>query len=424
MLFKGLVSTAAILISLLMPMTVLSSEPIDSLERTSRSTAYEFEIIKEGDIVYSKGKSDGRFTLGTTNGKRIMYGFPVPNSTSHFVIKVNNEYASNNPKFAKKEKAVYLSGNQKIENKNGSVKLSSRMMFDSVLITQTLTPVDKNLKPVKEGEYGQYYHISYKIKNISGEQKEIALLSLIDVQLDDNDRAKIFTEKTKIEKEQVFLGASVPENILSYHSEEDKNGLAAEAIFKKAEATCPDELYIGEWGKFHSNVWQTTADGEPYGDSAFLLKWNSEPSNSGNSKTYSFYYGLPNKGEVKALAHKKGLKKKTLSLNYNVSGTYKLSPESKARIDSFLQNNDKISGALIEGYGDAPGTEQMNTRISELRVIWTKVYLKAKGISEASITARHYGEEHSDQSEEAARNGKIEDRKVKITFYIDDESAD
>jgi hypothetical protein len=57
--------------------------PIDS---NARETSYQ--ILD----------NDGRYTLGV-EGSRLMYGYPYPNSTSHFVINAGGKMASNSPRF-------------------------------------------------------------------------------------------------------------------------------------------------------------------------------------------------------------------------------------------------------------------------------------------------------------------------------------
>ena len=71
--------------------------------------------VKVSTLTYRD--NDGRFTLGNGD-KRLMYGFPVPLSTSHFVIKVDTVFLTNNPAFARRKRTVYLKGTTTITGTN------------------------------------------------------------------------------------------------------------------------------------------------------------------------------------------------------------------------------------------------------------------------------------------------------------------
>lgn len=47
---------------------------------------------------YKIADNDGRYTLGV-KGRRLMYGYPYPNSTSHFIVNADGNMASNSPRF-------------------------------------------------------------------------------------------------------------------------------------------------------------------------------------------------------------------------------------------------------------------------------------------------------------------------------------
>lgn len=165
---------------------------------------------------------DGRFTLGI-EGKRLMYGYPFPFSTSHFVIQVDGKLATNSfslvhndhrnrntrksffrrlfdnlfkPKEVKK--SVNSAGMKYLKDTLWmslvppySPKLSTFYSFNGIQILQQLEPVDAEFNEIPLNEFGQYYKVTYYVKNESEKPKSIALLSLYDTQIATNDACQI-----------------------------------------------------------------------------------------------------------------------------------------------------------------------------------------------------------------------------------------
>src|SRR5947208_1046067 len=102
--------------------------------KTQKSTSGE-------RVLFSSGPDDGRFTLGGGN-KRIMYGYPIPTSTSHFIIKVDDLLASNYRGFG--SKATYISTKRGFKTTGNQKFCEMTFNFNGIKIIQRLIPVDKN----------------------------------------------------------------------------------------------------------------------------------------------------------------------------------------------------------------------------------------------------------------------------------------
>lgn len=286
--------------------------------------------------------NDGRYTLGV-RGQRLMYGYPYPYSTSHFVVKVDAQFASNyyglgsgkvfydryyqypkgfwakllsifikpKPKLkykrcrAKKCQIEYLNDTLEMTFGDSSVTTNIRYNYEGLDIRQHLMPVDDNLSEVSLDEFGKYYSIKYEIINKSGSAKKVGLLQLFDTMIDDNDACKIdifatpdIIELKKSNKnrgvEQKLTGEEVPARLLIYHDEKLlTDALTGDIHTSLGDATKPDEMFIGSWPYLHSVVWNISSSRTKvkrgYRDSAILMKWNQVKINDGDTLNFIVY---------------------------------------------------------------------------------------------------------------------------------------
>lgn len=372
-------------------------------------------VIPVPKVGFSEGPDDGRFTIGG-NGKRLMYGWPVPQSTSHFILKVDGNYGSNRPSFIS-DNQYYLSGEQVVTGEKGSVKFEIPFSLDGIMIYQRLIPVDNDLKPVSKNQFGQYYMVEYELLNISNEVKSVGLISQIDFMIDNNDAAKVKLGENLILNETELDKSEIISDLLIYQDENDNTAARATAILTRGDATTPDNLYIGRWSYLHGVVWNLNIENEKYGDSGMLLKWNEETLAPNETRKISYYYGLPDPGNISAVTSVKDLKLNTLSVYYSNNG-YEISRESQNSIDSLINSHrDAIVGVLVSGYTDAKGEDEYNFKLSEKRVQVLTKYLIGKGILDAVIIPKAYGESNAMQNEETKESGNNADRKCVLIFF-------
>ena len=367
----------------------------------------------KNNIKVSEGPDDGRFSIGG-NGKRLMYGYPISKSTSHFVINVDGVEASNTPSL--KSKAIYLTGNQTIRGEKGSIHTEISFMFNGVEITQKLTPVNKDLEEADLNEFGQFYKISYEIKNTSTKTKNVSLFLLFDTMIDDNDATQMNSENKKTKYEKVFKGNNIPENITFYSS--DKS-LSSECIIKTENSINPDEFYIGRWSYLHSVVSAIKPNNSKYGDSGFIIRWSDKNINANDSIVLFTVYGIHGKGTVEVVSSKKLIEfKETVYFDYDENN---LCNSEKEKINKLFfkikSKNTSIEGAMISGYTDAKGTDEFNMQLSKKRINVVSDYLHTKGIKKAHIIPKAYGENNAIQNNEYIENGNKKDRKCEILIY-------
>lgn len=372
--------------------------------------------VKEKHL-YSTGLADGRFTIGTRYGRRLMYGYPIPQSTSHIILKVDSAFGSNYPGFATEYDTIYFSGNLTFSSEEGSLKSEITLMLDSVFITQTLTPVDGNLETVRPGAFGQYYHIAYKIENMSQDEKQVGFMTLLDLMLDDNDGPETYFGTDQIKYERAFAGEEIPDRFISLYEQDEFSDFAAETILQGGKAEKPDSLFIGYWRPFHSFVWNVRTSRKPFGDSGYLLKWNERALAPGEILQYSYYYGLPVEGQLRALMYDNNVKTKKLTIYFQDTGSSKLSEEAKEKIDNLIADHSGFIGGIVEGFGDVVGTEDQNMKVSKKRIKSVMSYMNSKGIKQTMLIPKIYGESQALLTDQTLKEGNLKDRKLVITLF-------
>lgn len=370
------------------------------------------------------GPDDGRFTIGANN-IRLMYGFPIPASTSHFVINVDGHFASNYHGLGSSVKYVCTTKKMKID---GNRKYSEMdFFFEGVKVTQRLIPVDGDLHEVDSTKAARYYRIEYEMRNDNPTTKNVGLQLLIDNMIADNDAPKLAGDGKLVRVETKYTGNEVPSQVFLYRTEGDLNDHTAEILTNKEKAVRPDELAIGRWPYFHSVIWDYTANGGSYTDAAVLLKWNPQPVNFQQHRTVSTYYGMARKpkihneadpGITAAFTEKESAALIIDTIFFDNADAH-LSPAFTKELDGLLAGKDlnKIQGVLVEGHTDAKGSEEANVEYSRKRAKVVIDYLVKKGIKEYKIVPKGYGEMYADQSTECQTNGKAVDRNSVITLY-------
>jgi outer membrane protein OmpA-like peptidoglycan-associated protein len=359
---------------------------------------------------------DGRFTIGVNN-HRLMYGYPVPYSTSHFVVAVDGQYASNTPAFPA-DAVKYIYNQVVTEGTEGSARKIITYDFSGVQITQRLIPVDGSFRDVAPGGWGQYYRIEYDIVNRSNAEHSVGLMLLIDTMIEGNDASQMDADGTRVAKETRFAGASVPGEILVYEEPGNTHALIGTVVTAKGKAVRPDEIYIGGWPAYHKTVWDATATGTSYFDSAILMKWNAKPLAPAQRRYLATHYGVRGSetSKIQALTEGPGFRRETSTVYFDFAKA-ELNEEGKRAIDGLLDGKT-ITGAFVEVYTDAVGNPEANLKLSKRRAESVQSYMTTRGISNAVIIPKAYGESFADQTADTTTGGKREDRKAIIVVYV------
>lgn len=353
---------------------------------------------------------DGRFTIGYGD-KSILFGYPYSYSTSHFVLQSSGKYASNNPEFSqtKELQGVLISA---IEE-NSDLTFTSKVMYtyDNLLITQTLEPVDSDLEELENTSKGNFYKIEYEIENQSDAPRDIEFTLLLDPMINGDDMCKLSADGSHVGIDTKFEAEKMPFHFSFYNG-----GLQAQLITKHQNVISPDLAYIGQWA-YLTNVLQLEQQkiGKYTDDSAIVLKWNTQPLKKGEIRTFRVFYGVPKGKEGVNLQHHHPIKKTQLTLYFDANKS-QLSPEEETRLRNFIGAR-RWKAALVEGYSDAKGSEQVNLELSKERISQVSYALQMFGVKYEKILHKSHGEFFARNDETTRGSGDKKDRKVVVTVW-------
>ncbi len=386
------------------------------IARSFVSGNYKKQVSIVPPIGFSEGQNDGRFTIGG-NGVRLMYGYPVPQSTSHFVANIDGHFATNTPGL---ENTQYISSIDKVSGKKGSPFIETEFHFNGVKITQKLTPVDKDYKTVKQNTFGQLYKIEYIFENTTEKNKKVGLTTILDFMIDNNDAAHVEVNGVRVSNETGYKGNDVPDAVKAYCEYGAEAKGTAWTVMNKGDAVKPDEYYIGRWPYLYDVTYEVTPDHKPFGDSGELLKWNSQTLKPGDKRTVSYYYGFPYEAQIAAMTHQK-VEERNITIYFS-KGNSVISKDDERTIKKLISDNSdkQILGVLVSGYGDATGTDEANFKVSKKRAQNVASYLSRLNIEKQAIIQKAYGETMSLQTEDALKKGNDNDRKCEIIIYLKD----
>lgn len=231
---------------------------------------------------------DGRFTEGTTDRRRLLYGFPAeggPSATSHTVFNINGNFYSNAEWLGTRTPALVLA----------STIIDSSVYtvweIDSVRVSQILTPV---FVSAPTGETGTLL-IKYRFENFSSRAQSCGVLLLLDTMINTNDAAPIASSFGYSGVEQDFrLTHAMPDYWRAYEFSPDQppGYLVGEGTLNGGEAIPPDRFCLGPYPRYSRVIWEYTSTGGRYGDSAVLLWWYPKTVLPGERFEVATYYGL------------------------------------------------------------------------------------------------------------------------------------
>jgi hypothetical protein len=373
--------------------------------------------VKVSTLTYRD--NDGRFTLGNGD-KRLMYGFPVPLSTSHFVIKVDTVFLTNNPAFARRKRTVYLKGTTTITGSN-SMEVTTEYTYKKLKIYQILTPIDKNLKDISAGTtYAQYYKTTLKIKNENDAAVTGAAMLLYDTMIEDNDACRMGIGKNKIDECASYKGAKIPGQIFVYKDTAQKGALIGEIRTFIDAKYKPAEVHIGNWPQFYSLLWDIPDQGKKkkYNDSAVLIKWAEVNIPAGTEYIFECAYGIPSykQSELNLLVTESNLKTRSATIYFDL-GDAGIDLNGEMRIKDLIDMTKNIKGVTIHGYSDAYGGDEGALELSQKRI---DAVAKIFEEYEIPFVPKPHGNYDSDFSDESVKKGNVKDRKVIIELIYKD----
>ncbi|OQX89932.1 MAG: hypothetical protein B6D65_00630 [candidate division Zixibacteria bacterium 4484_93] len=229
-------------------------------------------------ISVAVSNSDGRFTIGTADGRRLLYGFPSEGSTSHTNVKIGEE--------------VYRLGS------GGTLTDEAHIDGDAVYFTYSYSDVDiTQVTQITRGSTtgnDDTIWIRYIIHNGGSSSVSVGLLLEMDTMVSHNDAAPISTSFGYAGVEQEFSYPDIPSYWQAFEESptQPDSLLVAQGTLVGSGAVVPDRFCLGPWGTYSGVEWDYEISGNPYGDSAVLLWWYPVSIPPGGSREVSTFYGL------------------------------------------------------------------------------------------------------------------------------------
>ncbi|MCD4829695.1 MAG: T9SS type A sorting domain-containing protein [Candidatus Cloacimonetes bacterium] len=252
-------------------------------ERASRAQFNSRSNVGNDFVQVYCDDETGMFTIGTTDGQNLLYGFPEEGSTSHTNIKIDDTIYSNDWVSGTEDMPV---GVTVIENNS----IITTFNIEGIEVVQYLVPV--------QGDDAGAIWIYYEITNNTGVAHNIGALLELDTQIAYNDGAPLATSYGFVTVETGFNQPDMPAFWQAFESDDyDPDLLIGEGTLFGSNAIAPDVFIAGAWGNLVDVAWDYTASGDLYYDSAVIYRWDQVTVPAGSMRMVGTLYGT---GEVSA----------------------------------------------------------------------------------------------------------------------------
>ncbi|MBN2541237.1 gliding motility-associated C-terminal domain-containing protein [bacterium] len=237
--------------------------------------------VENEEVKIAVSNDDGRFTIGTTDGKPLLFGYPTEGATSHtnFFIDGNIYCNIGDPGTHPPEVPLIMSPTE-IE---GSI--ICRWQQGSIRITQRLTPTTIGGLSVAL--------IEYTAVNTGTSPHRVGFLLFMDTMINRNDYAPIATQYGYFAVEREFTAPNIPLYWQAFEIDpfQPLDLLIGEGILYGGSAVMPDKLVYGDYWGYSRVEWDYEVSDDPYTDSAILLRWGPEILFPGEVMSVGTYYG-------------------------------------------------------------------------------------------------------------------------------------
>ncbi|MBU0690915.1 VWA domain-containing protein, partial [bacterium] len=228
---------------------------------------------------------DGDFNIGTADGTNLLYRYPNDPWSSDIRIYVNGA-------FWELTNEAGICGGPTAQFINWTNDGTSIHCTYSIATTLPLVDVEVIHTPVMFGAAAGAILTETIVTNTSIEPLEVGVLYEYDTDVDMDDNARLFLGPN----EQLVETCHDAPYSASYWDAVPASGtIVGRGTFSGAMAVTPDWMAFGQWDDFQNTCWERTCDGEPYGDSAVLYRWNAAMLGVDEQRRAATYYGV---GEI------------------------------------------------------------------------------------------------------------------------------
>jgi len=236
------------------------------------------------EVAIRKGDGNGNFTIGTSDGKKLLFDHPSPRSgVTTIRIDGQDYYYHYSTNIGAIEEGYPLT-------ESNSHKI--RWIIDkNIYLQQTLS-----LVPSIQPNVLDTVEIKYEIQNTDTLAHEVGLRLILDTMIGENDAAPFRIPTIGIITKEMEFNSE--KNIPYYIDVIDKiknPNTSARALFINNESITPDRVILADWNKIgkHQSIWDYTIDtNRTISDSCIGIYWYPIPIKPNSNKTIVTYYGL------------------------------------------------------------------------------------------------------------------------------------
>ncbi|HEY3295083.1 MAG TPA: T9SS type A sorting domain-containing protein [bacterium] len=232
-------------------------------------------------LVCVQTDEDGDFNIGTAGGSTLLYGYPNdPWSTS---VRVSLDGQVYNLTQEGSDGASCQGVATFVNEVSDNIHIADNYTLPgniAVTVTHTVVSFSDSSAAVLTRTV---------VTNNSGATHNIGVLYEYDTMVDDDDAATLYLGPNHI---TVATCYTAPFPYPYWDAIPYSGSLVGRGTITGGQAVTPDALAFGGWGDFYSTCWDDTCDGQDYGDSAVLYRWNEMPVASGQTRNVATYYGV------------------------------------------------------------------------------------------------------------------------------------
>jgi hypothetical protein len=286
-LMRTILVPAVLILSLLVQSFAVSQNTsvkrIRSLSALKAMKARPFKLASNSGNRYVRAYMstyDGSFTIGTADGRALLFGYPDEGATSWTTVRVDSTYYNNG---GVSNTSYFPSGTASIRGSDSSLIMKWTLSAQKIDVTQILTPV--------LGDAAGSIWIQYQIKNNDTKSHTVGVLLEMDTEINDNDEAMLSTSYGLVSQETTFTAPRIPTFWQAFEGTPSQPGLIGQGTLTGSGAVTPDEFIAGSWTDLVDALWDYKATSYPYDDSAVLYQWNLQTVAAGATITVATFYG-------------------------------------------------------------------------------------------------------------------------------------
>jgi len=277
------IGAALVLLALLLPFAGQAQTAARKLAMYPPGDGGSRLLMSGGDIRIAVNNTDGRFTIGTSTGKSLLFGFPNEGATSHAHFFVDDSICGT---YLNDGGMHPVPATVTLHPTSSSGSIVTRYIINGIEFTQRLTPTFWGDNPT--------VLIEYTATNVCATSRRVGVLLFLDTMIGDNDFAPIATEYGYFAVEREFVTPDIPTYWQAFESSpwQPDDSLIGGGVLVGGSAVPPDRVVFGDFWNLDDVRWDYILSGDPYSDSAVLFRWDVENLDPGESRRMATYYGM------------------------------------------------------------------------------------------------------------------------------------